>query len=230
MILAAGRGERMRPLTDQLPKPLLQVAGISMIERHLFALSEAKFKRVIINISYLGEKIRRHLGSGADFGLELIFSEEIPEPLETAGGIKNALPLFNSEEILVINGDIVTDIPFDAIKLPSQSNIHLMLVDNPPHHPNGDFCLEQNPSSEDNLLGISDETDPGRLTYSGVGCYRLSLFDAIPQGKSPLAPIIKQQAEQGKATAFHYPGMWIDVGTVDRLKQADSLLSRQKMP
>ncbi len=199
MILAAGRGERMRPLTDDLPKPLLCVGGKSLLEWHLGALARAGFREVVINHAYLGAKIPAALGNGARFGLQIRYSAEGDIPLETAGGIFNALPLLGSEPFLVVNGDVWTD--FDFARLPpldTDALASLILVPNPPQHPKGDFAVQSN-----SLGSLDIIADPVRLaapdcatryTYSGIGIYRPTFFEGCMPGRFPLLPAANERA------------------------------------
>ncbi len=182
MVLAAGRGERMRPLTDHTPKPLLLAGGKPLIVWHLEALARAGVQDVIVNLSWLGVQIRTALGDGRQFGLQLRYSEEGSPPLETGGGIFHALPLLGSEPFLVVNGDTFTDIEAGALRLPPQADARLVMVSNPPQHPQGDFVLE----------GEQLVEAPGpRLTYSGIGIFSPRLFDGCTEGQFPLLPLLK---------------------------------------
>ena len=205
MILAAGRGERMRPLTDRVPKPLLPVAGKPLIVHHLEALSRAGFGEVVINLSWLGEQIRDLLGDGGDFGLSIAYSEE-PEALETAGGILQALPRLG-ERFVVVNADIYTDYDFTRLRR-ADSPAHLVLVENPVHHPEGDFSLEG--SKVGNL-------DSPRYTFSGITQYRREFFAGLAAGKLALAPLLRKAAGQGRVSGELFAGDWTDIGTPERL-------------
>ena len=216
MILAAGRGERMRPLTDTLPKPLLKVGGKMLIEYHLERLKAAKISDVIINHAWLGEKIEQTLGDGTKYGLNIQYSAE-EEALETAGGIINALPLLGKDEpFIVINGDVFCD--FEVSKLPSKLSglAHLVLVDNPPQHPEGDFVLSQS--------GLIEPEGEHKLTFSGIGVYHLDLFKDYPQGKQALAPVLRNAMQQHKVSGESYSGVWHDIGTPERLNELDLYL------
>lgn len=216
MILAAGRGERMRPLTDRTPKPLLPVAGKPLIEHHIAALAAAGFREIVINVSWLGQQIVDALGSGARFGVELAYSREQPTPLETAGGVRRALPLLGEAPFVVINGDVWTDYPLAALQPPA-ALAHLVLVDNPPHHEQGDFVLDGGRV----LAGAGD-----RLTFSGIGVYRPALFAHLPEGvQQPLAPLLREAIAQGQVSGEYFRGRWIDVGTPARLEQLGQMLS-----
>ncbi len=209
MILAAGRGQRMRPLTDTCPKPLLQVGGRTLLDWHLQRLATAGFARVVINIAWLGESIRAHCAAYAPAGLEVVISDEGEHSLETAGGIINALPLLGKAPFALINADVWCD--FDWADLPSQPEGlgHLVLVDNPAHHQQGDFYWA------DPLVRCHP---PGeRLTYAGIACLRPELFAGQSKGVAPLAPLLQQAINQEQITAQHHRGAWSDVGTPERL-------------
>ncbi|UCB55438.1 MAG: nucleotidyltransferase family protein [Thiotrichales bacterium] len=217
MILAAGRGERLRPHTDITPKPLIQVGKHRLIEYHLLNLAKAGIEDVIINISWLAEQIRETLGDGQDYSLNITYSDEGDEALETAGGIINALPLLGDDPFIVINGDIWCD--YDLSLLGSrhmEHEAHLVLVNNPEHNPEGDFAIENN------LIRNSGET---RLTYSGIGIYTTRFFADTAPGKKALAPILRKKSEHNKISGEIYNGQWVDIGTIERLAQLRSYLS-----
>jgi N-acetyl-alpha-D-muramate 1-phosphate uridylyltransferase len=216
MILAAGRGERMRPLTDHTPKPLLNVGGRALIEHHLVRLAAAGYRDVVINLAHLGERIRDRLGDGTRFGLAIAYSPE-GEALETGGGIRRALPLLGQGPFLVVNGDIWCDHPLTAPTLAADDLAHLVLVDNPPHHPHGDFRLED--------ARVRAEGTP-RLTFSGIGWYRPELFLDHPQGRFPLAPLLREAMDTDRVSGAHHRGRWLDVGTPERLAVLERWLSR----
>jgi MurNAc alpha-1-phosphate uridylyltransferase len=220
MILAAGRGERMRPLTDHTPKPLLQAGGKPLIVWHIERLVCAGITELVINHAHLGDQIEQALGDGSQFGAQIRYSNE-GEALETAGGIAFALNLLGEEPFVVVNGDIYCD--YDFSRLPaiakqmqrSQDSMHLVLVDNPEHHPNGDFGLHGS--------RVTD-TAP-KWTFSGIGLYRPVLFANIPRGsKAPLAPMLREQIALGKASGERHSGIWVDVGTPQRLDELDKQL------
>jgi MurNAc alpha-1-phosphate uridylyltransferase len=215
MILAAGRGERMRPLTDHTPKPLLKVAGVPLIEHHIRALHAAGHRTLVINHAYLGEQISDFLGDGSRFGVRIQYSPEPAGALETGGGIKRALPLLGDEPFLVINGDIWTDYAYPPMQLHPDRLAHLVLVDNPPHHPTGDFSL---------LQGDVSDTGRARLTFSGIGVYHPRLFDRRPATAFPLAPLLREAMRTGQVSGEHYPGAWQDIGTPDRLERLNRQL------
>lgn len=212
MILAAGRGERLRPITDKQPKAMCTVHGVPLIEHHVKRLAEAGFERIIINHAYLGGQIRQHLGLGQRFGVEICYSPEPPGGLETAGGIINALPLWESSELVTVNADIYTDYPIVALKRPEASLAHLVLVKKPPYFDHGDFGL-----THSQLLLNQDK----RYTFSGIACYHRSLFAKHPPCRSSLTPLLRQLATDQRASGELYEGPWIDIGTADRLRQAN---------
>jgi MurNAc alpha-1-phosphate uridylyltransferase len=224
MILAAGRGERMRPLTDHTPKPLLPVGGKPLIFWHIERLAQAGINDIIINHAHLGAQIESALGEGLRFGVNIHYSAE-GNALETAGGIAFALPLLGQQPFAVINGDIWCDydfaqLPAHAAELASSDDFaHLVLVNNPPQHPNGDFYL-----SAQRLK--TEGTAADKFTFSGMGVYKPALFTDIARGsKAPLAPLLRQQIAAGKVSGEHYVGNWIDVGTPQRLQELDQQLS-----
>jgi len=215
MILAAGRGERMRPLTDHTPKPLLKVGGKPLIVWHLQRLATAGFKDVVINHAHLGEQIETALGDGGEWGVRIQYSPE-KIALETAGGIANAMPLLGDSPFLVVNGDVFTDIDFGALKLVAPNVAHLVMVDNPPQHAAGDFTL-----SGEKLSVEGAE----KLTFSGVGIYQPSLFAGVVRGEAAkLAPLLKTAMAQGLVSGSHHQGAWHDIGTPERLQALDSQL------
>jgi N-acetyl-alpha-D-muramate 1-phosphate uridylyltransferase len=216
MILAAGKGERMRPLTLHTPKPLLRVGGQMLIEYHLRALQRSGITEIVINLSWLGEQIEQSIGTGASYGVTIVYSQEGPQPLETAGGIIAALPLLGDAPFLVVNGDIWSD--YDFAQLPTRLTglAHLLLVDNPPHHPKGDFALQQ---------GQVVNTGATSLTYSGIGVYHPKMFASLAPGVRPLAPLLRAAIDQGDVQGTHYRGRWYDVGTPQRLAELDAMLT-----
>ena len=216
MILAAGRGKRMRPLTDHTPKPLLQAGGKPLIHYHIEALARAGFRQLVINHAHLGEMLEASLGDGSHWGLSIHYSAEPPGALETGGGIFHALPLLAEGPFLVVNGDIWTDYDFSQAQCPAGMQAHLILVDNPAHNAAGDFALRQG------RLGLEGE---GRLTFSGIGIYRAEFFAGCADGAFPLAPLLRRAIDAGRISAEHYAGRWIDVGTPQRLDELDRLLS-----
>ena len=221
MILAAGRGERMRPLTDTCPKPLLPVGGRPLIAWHLDALAAAGIREIVINHAHLGSMIEQALGDGARWGVSIAYSRE-PRALETAGGIANALPLLGEAPFLVVNGDVWCDFDFRrcATIAAQMSAADLLawcvLVDNPAHHPEGDFGVERG------MLSIDAQP---RRTFSGIGVYAPRLFGSISAGSSAaLAPLLRQAISLGRAGAEYHFGRWVDVGTVERLGELDAQL------
>jgi MurNAc alpha-1-phosphate uridylyltransferase len=215
MILAAGRGERMRPLTDSVPKPLLEVGGKPLIVWHIERLARAGFADLVINHAHLGTLIEDYLGDGGRYGVNIRYSPEV-EALETAGGIANALPLLGGEPFLVVNGDVYCDIDFAGLALGEGEAAFLVLVDNPPQHPGGDFALTGGK--------VSDEGER-KLTFSGVGVYRPELFAAVaPGAKAKLAPLLRERMVLGQVGGSHYRGRWEDVGTPERLRRLDEEL------
>lgn len=214
MILAAGRGERMRPLTDHTPKPLLPVAGRPMLEYTIEALVQAGFTDLVINLAHLGRQIEESIGSGARFGARIAYSNEGENGLETAGGILHALPLLGPEPFLVVNGDIACDFPFATLQEKAQSlrQAHLVLIPNPGHHPEGDFALAN---------GIVSIQGKIRYTFSGIGIYRSELFSQCRPGKMRLAPLLRQAMRTGLVTGEVYRGFWMDIGTPQRLQELD---------
>lgn len=228
MILAAGRGERMRPLTDTCPKPLLHVGGQPLIAWHLQRLAMAGFRDIVINHAHLGIQIEAALGDGAAWGLKIRYSPEPAGALETAGGIANALPLLGDAPFLVINGDIFCD--WDVARaqglfannLAENDLAHLVLVDNPAHHPQGDFVLTGSRILPDG----TDHRADNRFTFSGIGVYRPALFSTIPRGQpAKLAPLLRAAAAAHRVSGEHHPGRWTDVGTPQRLAELDAQLN-----
>jgi N-acetyl-alpha-D-muramate 1-phosphate uridylyltransferase len=208
MLLAAGRGERLRPLTDQHPKPLLPVRGKPLIIWHLEALARAGVADVIINLSWLGAQIRSRLGSGAEWGLRIEYSEEGAEPLETGGGIFRALPLLGPAPFLLVNGDVFTGYDFGRLMPEPGTQAHLVLVPNPPHHPRGDFGLEH---------GMVSLGGAPTYTYAGIGLFTPRLFEGCRDGKFPLLPLLHRAIGAGQLRGELYTGPWVDVGSPGRL-------------
>lgn len=209
MILAAGRGERMRPLTDTLPKPLLRVHGKPLIEYHVERLAQAGFERIVINLAWLGSLIRDYLGTGSRYGVSIHYSEEIPQALEPAGGIFRALPLLGGAPFAVVNGDIFTDYAFERLHLPEGRDSHIVLVPNPPQHPRGDFGLER---------GLAVAAAPTQYTFGCIAVYRPDFFAGCTDGVFPLKPLLLRSMAAGCCSAELYTGPWEDVGTPERLK------------
>ena len=216
MILAAGKGERLRPLTLHTPKPLVRAAGAPLIEYHLRALAAAGFGELVINHAWLGQQIEDHLGDGSRFGVSIRYSPE-GEPLETGGGIFKALPLLGDEPFLVVNGDIFTDYAFAQLRKPLAGLAHLVLVDNPAHHPQGDFLLAGGQVSDGQGAGE-------RLTYSGLAVLSPQLFVGCEPGAFKLAPLLRQAMARGLVSGERHAGRWIDVGTHERLADVERVL------
>ena len=221
LILAAGRGERLRPLTDHTPKPLISVQGKPLIVHHIERLAAVGITDIIINLNHLAEHIPAALGDGSRWHVRLHYSWEnhLSENLETAGGIRHALNLL-SEPFILVNGDIFTDYPFDALlntPLAADTDFRLVLVDNPAFHPQGDFTLQNSQL----MLGNREATAAGQYTYAGIGLYRKSLFAALPEGRRALGALLKERIAQQRGQGLHYNGLWIDVGTPERLQEAE---------
>lgn len=219
MILAAGRGERMRPLTDHTPKPLLQVGGKPLIVWHLERLASAGFHEVIINHAHLGKQIEDALGNGSQWGMSIIYSPETVA-LETAGGVAKALPLLGAGPFLVINADTFTDIDFSKLRnaLQGQEMAHLVMIDNPPQHPEGDFVYDSG--------RVKLEGGP-MLTFSGVAVYSPRLFAGLPVDVPvKLAPLLRQAIEKGEVSGEYHRGIWHDVGTPQRLDTLNQMLKQ----
>ncbi len=225
MILAAGLGRRMRPLTDHTPKPLLALGGKPLLQYHLEALAAAGVMDVVINLSYLGDQIRDFVGDGARFGLRVHYSPE-PEPLETGGAILQALPLLGNDPFLMINGDVWTDYPLSRLahhSLPEDRDGRLLLVPNPDFHPRGDFAL-----GLDGLLREAPESLPNTLTFAGISLLRPRLIADYPL-KRPIFPLLealRPAIAQRRLEGEHYAGRWSDIGTPERLDQLHSELTR----
>ena len=215
MILAAGRGERMRPLTDTLPKPLLRIQGRPLIERHVERLAQAGIERVVVNLAWLGAMIRDLLGDGSRYGVSIVYSDEAPHALETAGGIFRALPLLGPYPFLVVNGDVLTDYPFadlalgDERSLAGSRDAHLVLVPNPPQHPRGDFGLEG---------GLAVPAAAQQYTFAGIAAYHPRFFAGCRDGAFPLKPLLLRAMAARRCSAELYSGLWEDVGTPERLR------------
>ena len=225
MILAAGRGERMRPLTDRIPKPLLKAGGKPLIVWHIENLVRAGIREIVINHAHLGGQIEKALGDGRRFGAEIRYSAEA-SALETAGGIANALPLLGDSPFAVINGDIYCDYDYAqlhkraAALIAKGDTAHLVLVDNPVHHPKGDFCLQA-----DRIIPSSNPLQ-AQLTFSGIGLYSPAMFCGIQRGsKASLAPLLREQIALGRIGGEHHRGIWVDVGTPERLAALDAYLT-----
>jgi MurNAc alpha-1-phosphate uridylyltransferase len=208
MILAAGRGERMRPLTDSTPKPLLPVCGKPLIQHHIEALRDAGVRDLVINHAWLGEKIEQALGDGAQFDVRIRYSAE-GDALETGGGIFKALPLLGAEPFVVVNGDIMTDFSYRHLPAEPDGMAHLVMVPNPPHNESGDFSLKNRYILPDN---------GHKYTFSGIGLYRPEMFADCSAGKFPLAPILRRYMSDHQVTGEVHRGLWMDIGTPERLE------------
>jgi len=209
MILAAGRGERLRPLTDTLPKPLVELGGKALIEHHIEALAGAGFREVVINQGHLGDQLPAALGDGARWGVRIHWSDEQPEALETGGGIFKALPLLGKGPFLVVNGDVWTDYPLARLRAVKCDWAHLVLVPNPPHNAGGDFAL---------IGARVREEGEARLTFSGIGVYHPRLFEGCSPGKFSVVPLLRAAMRDHLVTGELYRGAWSDVGTAERLE------------
>lgn len=216
MILAAGKGERLRPLTLHTPKPLVRAGGVPLIEYHLRAIKSAGVEDVVINHAWLGQQIEDYLGDGRQWGLKIRYSPE-GEPLETGGGIFRALPLLGDEPFLVVNGDIWVDFDFSSLMKPLKGLAHLVLVDNPPHHPDGDFALIDG--------HVHDDAAQPRLTYSGIAVLHPQLFAGCTEGAFKLAPLLRDAMAKGLVTGERFGGRWVDVGTHERLAEVEQILA-----
>jgi MurNAc alpha-1-phosphate uridylyltransferase len=217
IILAAGVGERMRPLTDHTPKPLLRVAGMPLIEHHILHLVSAGITELVINVSHLAQQIMDYCGSGERWGVSISYSPE-DEPLETAGGIYQAMPLLGDAPFMVVNGDIWIDYPFAQLArylLRSGETAHLVMVDNPAQHPQGDFKLD-----DEGLVRFLEPGSTG-LTYAGVGIYTPAFLAGMAPGKLPLRPLLDAAISSSSLGARYFTGHWADVGTPERLQALD---------
>jgi len=208
MILAAGRGERLRPITDTMPKPLVEVRGQRLIERHLASIKSAGIDTVVINLGWLGEKVVERIGSGSSYGIDVVYSPEDDNVLGTGGGIHRALPMLGSEPFLVINADIFTDMPMSIDPLGSADVGHLVLVPTPAYKSTGDFDLVE--------TRVRNGTDP-QFTFSGVAVYRPEFFADCAPGKFSIVPMLRVAADTGSLRGSIYSGTWEDVGTTGRL-------------
>ena len=216
MILAAGRGERMRPLTDRMPKALLEAGGQPLIHHIVGRLARAGIRELVVNVSHLAHQIEGRLGDGSDLGVRISYSRE-DAPLETGGGIANAMPLLGAEPFVVVNSDVYSDFDFGSLErvvaeiAQGACDAHLVLVDNPEHHPNGDFSLHS---------GRASMEGPLRLTFSGIGVYSPSLFSMMQRGgRFPLMAVLAPAIARGRVGAEHHRGVWLDVGTPGRLEE-----------
>lgn len=213
MILAAGRGERLRPLTDGIPKALVEVRGKSLIERHLANIRAAGITDVVINLGWLGEQIVERVASGSAFGLNVIYSPEGDNILETGGGIHRALPMLGEQPFVVVNADVYTDMPIPDVTLADSASGHLVLVPTPGYRSSGDFDLSH---------GLVRNTAAPTLTFSGVSCYRPEFFDGCEAGRFSIVPLLRRAANAGQLQGSKYDGFWADVGTPERLADINS--------
>ena len=218
MILAAGKGERMRPLTDFKPKPLLPVADKTIIEYTIDGLVASGFKDLVINHAYLGQQIEDYLGDGERYGANIQYSPEGERGLETAGGIINALPLLGEQPFMVVNGDIATDFPFEQLKNQPKKLAHLVLVQNPVHHTQGDFGLLDNAQ-------LVNKSDAELFTFCGIGVYHPQFFSEIELGHCKLGQLLRQAIDDGQVTGQLYRGFWMDIGTPERLSELNDRYS-----
>lgn len=209
MILAAGRGERMRPLTDATPKPMLEVRGAPLIEHHVRALARAGIRSITINLCWLGARIRDYLGDGARFGVSIRYSDEAPQALEAAGGIVRALASLEPGPFAVVNADVYSDYPFGGLRIGADVDGHLVLVANPAQHPQGDFGLDRGRA----VAGTSP-----RFTFAGIAVYRTAMFAGLGDGVRPLRPVLVEAMAKRRCSAELYEGLWEDVGTPERLR------------
>ncbi len=209
MVLAAGRGERLRPLTDEIPKSLVEVRGESLLERHLANIHASGIRTVVINLGWLGDRIVERVGSGERYGLNVLYSQEGNNILETGGGIHKALPMLGDDPFLVVNADIYTDMPVPEIELADDHIGHLVMVPSPEYRDGGDFDIED---------GLIRNGETQRLTFSGVAMYRPSFFDGCEPGRFPLAPMLREAADNGQLSGSLYTGLWADIGTPERLE------------
>jgi MurNAc alpha-1-phosphate uridylyltransferase len=215
MILAAGKGERMLPLTKETPKPLLQIGDKSLIQYHIEALAEASVSEIIINTGRFGEKIEKVFGNGKEYGVNIRYSHEGSEPLGTGGGVLNALPLLGSSPFILINGDIYTNFNFSSLNSHTDNLAHIILVDNPAHNSNGDFTLHG---------GLVGEKDKIMLTFGGIGVYQPRFFYDGDKQMISFIPALRRVINQKKVTGEHYQGKWHDVGTPERLRSVNEEL------
>jgi MurNAc alpha-1-phosphate uridylyltransferase len=221
-ILAAGRGKRLRPLTDTLPKPLIPVGDSTLIEARLRTLAAAGITHVVVNHAHLGQQIIQHLGDGSRYGVRISYSDESSGALGTAGGIIKALPLLQSDPFLVVNSDIWTDYPFANLPSTLSGLAHLILVDNPAHNLNGDFCLHGD------RVAKLDDCVGRRVTFAGIGVYQRALFTDLTPSILPLAPLLITACDRKLVSGEYYAGVWMDIGTPSRLEMLNDLLIEQE--
>ncbi len=215
MLLAAGRGKRMRELTAEQPKPLMVLHGKAVIVWQIEKLRDAGFRELVINCGYRGEQLPEALGDGQSFGVSIAYTREPETGLETGGGIINALPLLGPDPFVVANGDVWTDFPYRTLRRPLGGLAHLVLVPNPEHNPHGDFGLEGSQCRN---------AAPARWTFSGIGVYHPAMFAGIDGGVVPLAPILRDAISAGRVTGELHQGEWCDVGTPERYRALDAML------
>jgi len=215
MILAAGRGERLRPLTDTTPKPLLDINGKALIEYHLERLADTGFREIVINLAHQGDMIRDRLGNGSSWGLNIHYSQEPEGALDTGGGIQQALPLLGESPFAVINGDVFSQYPLARLRAVKCDHAHLVLVPNPEHNPKGDFALS---------AGYVNEQDEPRLTFSGISVYHPRFFAGVSSGRYSVVPMLLAAMASRQVTGETYRGAWHDIGTLERL---EALRSRE---
>lgn len=212
MILAAGRGERMRHLTENTPKPLLKIADKALIEYSLEGLVNAGFSEIVINVAYLGQQIKTYCGDGSRWGVSIQYSDEGETALETAGGIAKALPLLGEKPFLVVNADILFDYPLAELRNKQVDWAHLVMIDNPPHHPQGDFCLQADGT-------LSEQGEP-KYTFSGIGVYHPAMFADLQVGQPlKLRPVLNLAMQQQRISGEYFNGLWLDIGTPERLQE-----------
>ena len=216
MILAAGRGERMRPLTDHTPKPLLKAGGKALIEYSIEKLAAAGFNDIVINVAHQGRQIIDFCGNGERWHVSIVYSDEGETALETAGGIAKALPLLGEKPFLVVNADVICDFPLQTLLGKPIDLAHLVLIENPPHHPEGDFNLEQN--------GLLSEQGLNKLTYSGIGVFHPQLFAGVPASPLKLRPLLNQAISRRWISGEKFSGLWRDIGTPERLREIDRIV------
>ncbi len=233
MLLAAGRGERMRPHTDHTPKPLLEAGGRPLIAWHLERLAQAGIREVVINLSWLGEQIAGRLGDGSAYGISIVYSREPWPALETGGGLRQALPLLGADPFLLVNGDVFTDIDFRSITLKAGDLAQLVLVPNPPHNPRGDFWLDAAGRIVVDATQAAGAPEgagavPERLTYSGVAIIDPALLAGSEPGRFPLLPLLLSARDSGRLGGQRHSGRWLDIGTPQRLAELDAELSRMR--
>jgi MurNAc alpha-1-phosphate uridylyltransferase len=213
MILAAGRGERLRPLTDTTPKPLLDVDGRALIEHHLERLANAGFREIVINLAYRGDMIRDALGDGSSWGLNIHYSQEPAGALDTGGGIGQALPMLGESPFAVINGDVFSHYPLARLRVLKCDHAHLVLVPNPAHNPSGDFALQAG-----YVMAEASPDGQTRYTFSGISVYHPRFFDSVPGGRYSVVPMLYAAAALQQVTGEIYTGIWHDIGTLERLE------------